>query len=58
MSGHYVVIGLGRLGSAMLGNLLSLGHEVLDLDSDQEVVQELSARFPDVRLFAVDASDE
>jgi trk system potassium uptake protein TrkA len=58
MSGHYAVIGLGRLGSAMLGTLLSLGHEVLGIDSDHELVQERSARFPDAYLFAVDATDE
>jgi trk system potassium uptake protein TrkA len=58
MSGHYVVIGLGQLGSAMMGTLLSLGHEVLGIDSDRDVVQELSEEFPDAHLFAVDATEE
>jgi trk system potassium uptake protein TrkA len=58
MSGHYVVIGLGQLGSAMMGTLLSLGHEVLGIDSDRDVVQELSGEFPDAHLFAADATEE
>ena len=58
MSGHYVVIGLGQLGSAMMGTLLSLGHEVLGIDSDRDVVQELSEEFPDAHLFAVVATEE
>jgi trk system potassium uptake protein len=58
MSGHYVVIGLGQLGSAMMGTLLSLGHEVLGIDSDRDVVQELSGKFPDAHLFAADATEE
>src|SRR5215208_5408435 len=58
MSGQYVVIGLGQLGSAMMGTLLSLGHEVLGIDSDRDVVQELSGEFPDAHLFAADATEE
>ena len=38
MSRHFVIIGLGRLGSAMLETLLSLGHEVLAIDTNEEVV--------------------
>jgi trk system potassium uptake protein len=58
MSRQFVVIGLGRLGSAMVGTLTSLGHEVLGIDSDEEVVQELAAEFPNVHLIAADATEE
>ncbi len=58
MSRQFVIIGLGRLGSAMIGTLDSLGHEVLGIDNDEEVVQELSAEFPSAHLVAADATEE
>ncbi len=44
MSRQYVVIGLGRLESAMLEILLSLGHEVLGIDSDEDLVESRCSR--------------
>jgi len=58
MSRQFVVIGLGRLGSAMIATLTSLGYDVLGIDSDEEVVQELSAEFPTAHLVAADATEE
>lgn len=58
MSRQFVVIGLGRLGSAMLDTLLSLGHEVLGIDSDEDLVQELSSVYPQAHLVAADATEE
>ena len=58
MSRQFVVIGLGRLGSAMTATLTSLGHEVLGIDNDEELVQELSAEIPDAHLIVADATDE
>jgi trk system potassium uptake protein len=58
MSRHFVIIGLGRLGSAMLETLLSLGHEVLGIDSDEDLVHNPSDKFPDAHLIAADATDE
>jgi trk system potassium uptake protein len=58
MSRQFVIIGLGRLGSSMLDTLLSLGHEVLGIDTDGELVQELSADYPNAHLIAADATDE
>jgi trk system potassium uptake protein TrkA len=58
MSRHFVIIGLGRLGSAMVGTLLSLGHEVLGIDSDENLVQNLSDKLPHAHLIAADATDE
>ncbi len=42
----------------MIGTLHSLGHEVLGIDNDEEVVQELSADFPHAHLVAADATEE
>jgi trk system potassium uptake protein TrkA len=58
MSRQFVIIGLGRLGSAMVSTLTSLGHEVLGIDHDEERVQNLSGEFPHVHLIAADATDE
>lgn len=58
MSRHFVIIGLGRLGVAMLETLISLDHEVLGIDSDEDVIQELSGEYPQAHLFSADATEE
>ena len=58
MSRQFVVIGLGRLGASMIATLDSLGYEVLGIDTDEELVQDLSADFPGAHLVAADATDE
>jgi trk system potassium uptake protein len=58
MSRQYAIIGLGRLGAAMIGTLERLGHEVLGVDSDRELVQDLSDAYPNAHLVAADATDE
>jgi trk system potassium uptake protein TrkA len=58
MSRQFVVIGLGRLGSAMIDTLTSLGHEVLGIDTDAELIQDLAAEFPEAHLVAADATEE
>ena len=58
MSGQFVVVGLGRLGMAMVDTLDSLGHEVLALDLDETVVQDLADRLPNVHVVAADATEE
>ena len=58
MSRQFVIIGLGRLGVAMLDTLLSLEHEVLGIDSDENVIQELSGEYPRAHLVAGDATEE
>lgn len=37
-----LVVGLGRFGSALARELVTLGHEVLGVDGDAQVVQELA----------------
>jgi trk system potassium uptake protein TrkA len=58
MSRQFVIIGLGRLGSAMISTLESLGYDVLGIDFDEEVVQDLAGDFPNAHLVAADATDE
>lgn len=47
-SDSVLVIGLGRFGTAVAKSLVSMGHEVLAIDADEEVVQSLSAVLPHV----------
>jgi trk system potassium uptake protein TrkA len=58
MSRQFVIIGLGRLGSAMLDTLLSLDHEVLGIDFDADLVQDLSGEYPQAHLVTADATEE
>ena len=58
MSRQFLVVGLGRLGIAMVGTLDSLGHDVLALDTKEEVIQNLVERLPSVHAVAADATDE
>jgi len=56
--GQYLVVDLGRFGEAMVETLVSLGHEVVGVDSDREIVQELSVAYPSMHLAVADATDE
>ena len=58
MSRQFVIVGLGRLGAAMVATLESLGYDVLGIDFDEEVIQDLSGDFPHAHLIAADATDE
>jgi trk system potassium uptake protein len=58
MSRQFVVVGLGRLGISMAATLDSLGHEVLGIDSKENVIQDLADDLPNVHLVAADATDK
>jgi trk system potassium uptake protein TrkA len=58
MSRQFVIIGLGRLGTAMIGTLEHLGHDVLGIDLDEERVQDLAGDYPNAHLVAADATEE
>jgi trk/ktr system potassium uptake protein len=57
MSRQFVVVGLGRLGISMAATLDSLGHEVLGIDSKENVIQDLADDLPNVHLVSADATD-
>ena len=42
MKKQYAIIGLGRFGSSVASTLMSAGHEVLAIDTDEERVQRFS----------------
>lgn len=52
---NVVVIGLGRFGGQVAESLLDLGHEVLGIDSDGQIVQEWSDRL--TQVVQADATD-
>ena len=58
MSRQFLVVGLGRLGIAMVNTLDSLGHEVLAVDAKEGLIQDLADDLPNVHLVAADATDE
>jgi trk system potassium uptake protein TrkA len=58
VSHQFLVVGLGRLGIAMVGTLDSLGHEVLAIDAKEDLIQNLADDLPNVHFVAADATDE
>nr|MBA3585823.1 TrkA family potassium uptake protein [Gemmatimonadota bacterium] len=58
MSRQFAVVGLGRLGIAMAGTLDSLGHDVLGVDTREDLIRNLADDLPNVHLVAADATDE
>jgi len=42
----------------MIGTLSSLGHEVLGIDANEDLIQDLSGQYPEAHLVAADATDE
>jgi trk system potassium uptake protein TrkA len=53
---NVVVIGLGRFGGQVADSLLELGHEVLGIDEDPQLVQQWSDRL--THVVQADATDE
>src|SRR5699024_3918445 len=51
-----VVIGLGRFGVSVAASLVRLGHEVLALDEDRELVQRWASEF--THVVQADTTDE
>ena len=52
---NVVVIGLGRFGGAVAESLVNLGHEVLGIDFDEDIVQDWSDRL--THVVEADATD-
>jgi trk system potassium uptake protein len=52
---NVVVIGLGRFGGAVAESLINLGHEVLGIDVDEDIVQDWSERL--THVVEADATD-
>lgn len=58
MSKQFAVIGLGRVGVSLVETLDALGHEVLGIEEDEDIVQDVSNRLPNVALVSADATDD
>jgi trk system potassium uptake protein TrkA len=54
---QYAVVGMGRIGSSLLTTLDSLGHDVLGIDSNEELIQDLAAELPRANLVTADAAE-
>lgn len=57
MSKQFAVIGMGLVGRSLVKTLNSLGHEVLAIDRDEDLIQDLSNELPDVDLVTADATE-
>ena len=57
MSKQFAVIGMGLVGRSLVKTLHSLGHDVLAIDSNQDLIQDLSNELPDVDLVTADATE-
>ena len=55
-SKQFVIIGLGRFGSSVAKTLYALGHDVLAIDSNEDLVQEISDSV--THAVQTDATDE
>ena len=55
-SKQFVVIGLGRFGESVAKTLYSLGHDVLAIDMDEDVIQDISDSV--THAVQADATDE
>ena len=53
---QFAVLGLGRFGTSVALTLHELGYQVLGVDSDEEIVQDLSHEL--THVVSADASDE
>lgn len=53
---EFLIVGMGRFGRSLASKLLELGHTVLAVDCDSQVVQEVSSQIPEV--VALDATEE
>lgn len=58
MRRQFVVIGLGRVGASLVKCLDSMGHDVLGIDSDEEIVQDLAQEVPNANLIVSDDATE
>ncbi|MQC17345.1 MAG: TrkA family potassium uptake protein [Chloroflexi bacterium] len=56
MKQHVAVVGLGRFGTAVAIELVHLGHEVLGIDSNINIVQNLSSEI--THVVQAEATDE
>jgi trk system potassium uptake protein len=57
VSKQFAVIGMGRVGASVVRTLEALGHDVLGLDRDEDLIQDLSLEMPSAHLVTADATE-
>ena len=57
MSKQFAVIGMGLVGTSLIRTLDSLGHEVLGVDRNEDLIQDFSDELPNAHLVAADATE-
>ncbi|MBE2218989.1 MAG: potassium channel protein [Ignavibacteria bacterium] len=55
---HYILCGAGRVGSVILHELVSTGRPCVVIDRDEEMIQLVTDRYPEVYAIAGDADIE
>ena len=55
---HYILCGAGRVGSVILHELVSTGRPCVVIDRDEEMIELVTERYPDVYAIAGDADIE
>ncbi len=58
MSKQFAVIGMGRVGRSLAETLSALGHEVLGIDENEDLIQDVSSHLRRVNLVAADVTEE
>ena len=58
MSKQFAVIGLGLVGRSLAATLDYLGHDVLGIDRDGDLIQDLSDELPNANLVTADVTDD
>lgn len=56
MAKQFIVVGLGRFGVSVAETLSSLGHDVLAIDKDEDVIQDIADKV--THAVQMDATDE
>lgn len=58
LNNHYIICGAGRVGSVILNELSTTGRPCIVIDRDEELMQLLSEKYPDVITIIGDADLE
>lgn len=58
LNNHFIVCGAGRVGSVILNELHSTGRPCVIIDRDEEIIQMISERYPDLITIVGDADIE
>jgi voltage-gated potassium channel len=58
ISDHYIICGAGRVGSVIIHELYTTGRPCVVIDNDEEIIQLLTEKYPDIIAIAGDADIE